>query len=238
MPRRCEFAITACPSKTTLPPTMVRSTFVLRTSSTGQVSTSRSMTIRSASLPTSMVPFVLLLVVQVGVVDRVQPQRLLAGQRARRAPGPCRAASVRVSGDPDAEPGVPGVGRVERVVAEHVVAAAADGGVLEPGPVGLEPAHARLAAGLRASVGPSLYSQAGCTSAQTPSVRQRSRLCCEGKLACVMQWRSSLIGTQPIDGLVGVEQHVHRRPRRRCGPSPATCAGPPPRRPGAAGPAR
>src|SRR5262249_10348646 len=43
-------------SYTTFPPTTVSSTFVLRTSSTGHFSTSRSTTIRSASLPTSRVP--------------------------------------------------------------------------------------------------------------------------------------------------------------------------------------
>ena len=47
----------------------------------------------------------------------------------------------------------------------------------------------RIRSALRifARVCPSLYSQAGCTSAQTPSSLQRSRLLFDGKFACVMQ---------------------------------------------------
>src|SRR4051812_12878853 len=44
------------------------------------------------------------------------------------------------------------------------------------------------------SVCPSLYSHAGCTSATTPSDLHRSRLNFDGKFACVMQNRKSLIG--------------------------------------------
>ena len=44
-------------SYTTFPPTTVVSTFTSRTSFTGHVSTSRSMTIRSPNLPTSRLPF-------------------------------------------------------------------------------------------------------------------------------------------------------------------------------------
>src|SRR5947207_83597 len=67
----------------------------------------------------------------------------------------------------------------------------------------------RLSPSTRASVAPSLYSQAGCTSATTPSAWQRSRFRCEGAAELVLAGQVFQAFDDLLAGAVRVEAAGH-----------------------------